>query len=312
MNIQKNVPLSDKNWFRTGGCAKFYCQPKTAQNFKEAIEFANQNKLEIFVLGQGANILVSDQGFDGLVIHPQIKTISHKIEQNDCALVTASAGTKVDEVIGYCLENNIIGLEEFACIPGSIGGAVYINMHYFKSFIGNFLSSATVMEVTSGKTKSVDKEWFNFGYDKSTLHEKKYILVDATFELKIISEKECAYAKGKRDEIIRQRTCRYPTSHTCGCFFRNFSEDEVTLEINGKKMISVAYYFDKIGIKGNLTLGNATVSHQHANMIVNSGNATSADIIAVARTMQELVKREYDIVPQTECILVGFKTYPLL
>ena len=290
MNIQKNVPLSDKNWFRTGGCAKFYCQPKTAQNFKEAIEFANQNKLEIFVLGQGANILVSDQGFDGLVIHPQIKTISHKIEQNDCALVTASAGTKVDEVIGYCLENNIIGLEEFACIPGSIGGAVYINMHYFKSFIGNFLSSATVMEVTSGKTKSVDKEWFNFGYDKSTLHEKKYILVDATFELKIISEKECAYAKGKRDEIIRQRT----------------------LEINGKKMISVAYYFDKIGIKGNLTLGNATVSHQHANMIVNSGNATSADIIAVARTMQELVKREYDIVPQTECILVGFKTYPLL
>ena len=80
----------------------------------------------------------------------------------------------------------------------------------------------------------------------------------------------------------------------------------------GKKLIYVAYYLDKIGVKGELTVGDAVVSYQHANMIINRGNATSADIIALARKMQELVFEKFGIIPQPECRLIGFKNYPLL
>jgi UDP-N-acetylmuramate dehydrogenase len=99
---------------------------------------------------------------------------------------------------------------------------------------------------------------------------------------------------------------------TCGSFFRNFHNHEVSLVSNGKKMIFVAYYLDKIGIKGQLKVGDAIVSYQHANMLINQGNATSTDIITLACTMQKMVKDHFDIVPQPECRLIGFKEYPLL
>jgi len=73
--IQKNIPLADKNWFGTGGSALFYCEPQTAVQFKDALLYANQHNLEIFILGQGANILISDDGFDGIVIKPQLKSL---------------------------------------------------------------------------------------------------------------------------------------------------------------------------------------------------------------------------------------------
>lgn len=94
-------------------------------------------------------------------------------------------------------------------------------------------------------------------------------------------------------------------------FFRNFHDHEVTLVSNGKKMIYVAYYLDKIGVKGQLTAGDAIVSYQHANMLVNKGNATSTDLINLARTMQELVNAQFGVLPQPECRLVGFSEYPL-
>jgi UDP-N-acetylmuramate dehydrogenase len=99
---------------------------------------------------------------------------------------------------------------------------------------------------------------------------------------------------------------------TCGSFFRNFLPHEVPFEIHNKKILFVAYYLDKIGIKGILRSGNALVSHQHANMIVNVGNATSTDIITVAREMQTLVHKTFGIIPQPECQLIGFTEYPLM
>jgi UDP-N-acetylenolpyruvoylglucosamine reductase len=129
--------------------------------------------------------------------------------------------------------------------------------------------------------------------------------------LKTASDLEIAYARGRRTEIIRHRESRYPKQGTCGSFFRNFHTDEVTLISNGKKMIYVAYYLDKIGVKGQLRMGDAQVSYQHANMLVNLGNATTQNLIDVARKMQDLVFDQFGVLPQPECELVGFKEYPL-
>lgn len=310
--IQTNIPLADKNWFQTGGNARFFAEPKTADEFAQALTFAEMHNLELVIIGQGANMLISDDGFDGLVIRPQLTdTIAHPSETDD-VLVTAGAGVTMPGLIEWCLDNNIIGLEEFSGIPGTVGGSVYINLHYFQFLLAQFLVSARVINRHTKEVSTVDTAWFEFGYNQSKLLAKEYFLVDATFQLKKVTDVETAFARGRRIEIIRHRTARYPSTHTCGSFFRNFHPHEVTMTSNGKQLIWVAYYLDKVGIKGTLQVGGAIVSHQHANMLVNKGTATSTDIINLARAMQELVHAEFGITPQPECQLVGFKEYPLL
>lgn len=313
VTIQEHVPLHDKNWFGTGGAARYFSEPTTDAQFQEALLFAQEHDLKIFVLGNGANILISDEGFDGLVIRPRLKSIHHKPlpDSNDVA-ITAGAGVAIEELIEYCLAHELGGLEEFSGIPGTVGGAVYINLHYFKHLLEHFTLSARVIERATGAIANVDCAWFEFGYDHSKLFAQKHYVLDATFKVKKLTSHETAYARGRSHEITRHRKQRYPYYGTCGSFFRNFHPHEVTLEKDGKKAIWAAFYLDKIGIKGELSCGKAIVSHQHANMIVNQGGATSTDIITVVRTMQELTRKHFGITPQPECQLIGFKTYPLL
>ncbi len=309
--IASNVPLHDKNWFHTGGAAHYYAEPATAHDFSNAIAFAQQHAIPLIVLGAGANCLISDAGFDGLVIRPQLNTITTQATSHNNLLVTAGAGVNMPDLIDYCLAHNIIGLEEFSGIPGTVGGSVYINLHYFNFLLEHFLVNATIFDTLTNAIQKVDNSWFDFGYDYSKLHGKKQFLLDATFKLTKTCAIQAAYAQGRSHEIIRHRHARYPRTNTCGSFFRNFHDNEVTVTFNDKKMIYAAYYLDKVGVKGMLQVGAAKVSYQHANMIVNLGNATSTDIINLACAMQERVYNEFGIILQPECQLIGFDEYPL-
>ncbi|MBM18204.1 MAG: UDP-N-acetylenolpyruvoylglucosamine reductase [Epsilonproteobacteria bacterium] len=308
-HIKQNISLGDKNWFQTGGCAQYYSEPTTNNEFQQALQFAELQNLDIFMLGQGANILISDEGFHGLVIKPQLNQITHQATTPNAATVTAGAGTSFHDLIDYCLDHNLTNLEEFSGIPGSVGGSVYINLHYYEFFLADFLDHAQIIHKKTGKITTVDTHWFKFGYDESELQNKDYYLLSATFRVQQATDLEVAHARGRRQEIIRHRTRRFPTTGTCGSFFRNFLPHEV--QNTEKKLIYVAYYLDKIGVKGELSVGNAIVSYQHANMIVNKGNATSSDIIKLAQIMQSKVQEEFGIRPQAECQLIGFKDNPL-
>lgn len=308
MFIEEHVSLADKNTFRTGGNARYYCTPTTAEQFAQALQYAHHNNLDMFILGGGANILVSDQGFNGLVIHPALTNIEVlNLDETD-VLVKAGAGTSIDNLIQYCLQNNILGLEEFSGIPGNVGGAVYINLHYYEFLLEQFLVSATLINKKNGQIITVDTSWFNFGYDQSKLQEKEFFIIDATFKLKKASPIAIAHAQGRYQEIVRHRHRRYPYENTCGSFFRNFYPEEVAH--TEKKLIYVAYYLDKLGVKGELSVGGAIVSYQHANMIVNQRNGTSTDILNLTLMMQNMVYEAYGIKPQPECQLVGFATNP--
>ncbi|MGZ6254814.1 MAG: UDP-N-acetylmuramate dehydrogenase [Candidatus Chromulinivorax sp.] len=309
MQILINIPLADKNYFGTGGSARYFAEPRTNQEFQETLKFAQDNNLEIFVLGTGANILIADEGFDGLVIRPQLTQIQIICKENNQAIVQAGAGVTIDQLINFCFDHEITGLEEFAGIPSSVGGAVYINLHYYEFLLEQFLVSATLIDKKNGHIITVDKNWFNFGYDQSKLQDKDYFVLDATFQLKKTTNPyEIAFARGRYQEIIRHRHKRFPYQYTCGSFFRNFHPHEV--EHTDKKLIYVAYYLDKVGVKGELSAGKAIVSHQHANMIVAHPGSTSNDIINLTLAMQKFVFDHFAIKPQPECQLIGFKQNP--
>lgn len=306
--IQQNISLADKNYFRTGGLARYFAQPATAEQFAQAINFAHKENLEIFVLGSGANVLISDDGFDGLVIMPQLHEIVIHPSDTTTVLVQVGAGVTIERLIEFCLQHQIIGLEEFSGIPSTIGGAVYINLHYYEFSFEQFLVSAQLICKTTGTIISVNKDWFDFGYDHSSLQKKEYFVLDVILKLTRTDAITTAFAQGRSVEIIRHRRKRYPYKNTCGSFFRNFHPHEVAC--TDKKLIYVAYYLDQLGFKGHATVGGAIVSHQHANMIVNYNQATSADIVNLARMMQDKVYQAYSIVPQVECQLVGFTIDP--
>lgn len=309
MNILKNISLQDKNWFKTGGLAKFYVEPVTCDQVAQAILFARTNKIDIFVLGAGANILISDEGFDGLVIALKNKQIIVDIMNET---LTAGAGLGMPELIQAALDVGLTGLEEFSGIPGTVGGSVFINIHYFEHLLSHFLIKATVINTQTGCIQEVDKEWFGFGYNQSRLQKEPWLLFDATFKLSLKNDLDVAYARGRSYEIARHRSRRYPLERTCGSFFRNFLPHEIPFEIEGKKIPFVAYYLDKVGVKGVLRVGDAVVSHLHANMLVTLPGATSNDVILLARAMQQKVQDEFGITPKPECQFVGFASDPLL
>jgi UDP-N-acetylmuramate dehydrogenase len=314
MHIEEHVILAEHTWFGTGGAARFFCEPRQDEEMQAALAFARQHALAVCVLGDGANVLISDAGIDGLVIKPAAREVIILPDTNEPAhvLVQAGAGATIDAVIETCLAQHVVGLEDFSGIPGTIGGALFINVHYFERFIGERLRWARVVERATGKIQKVDAAWFAFGYDTSALHAHEHIVLDATFRLDRVDAVGTAYARGRRAEIVRHRERRYPTEGTCGSFFRNFLPEEVPFSVQGRKILSVAYYLDKLGVKGELAVGGAAVSHKHANMLVNTGTATSQDIAHLARTLQEKMKAQFGLVPQPECQLLGFAANPLL
>jgi UDP-N-acetylmuramate dehydrogenase len=318
--ISENISLADKNWFRTGGTTRFYCAPTSSDEFVAAIEWAQQEKHPIFVLGEGANILVADEGFPGLVIRPQLQKIAVTYdtsegkstnETSDTSIpvaITAEAGVSFPQLIQFCLQRHIIGPEEFSGIPGSVGGACYINLHYDRHFLADFFLSGKVIHATSGKITEQPKDWFQFGYDQSTLMNKEYYLLEATFEFQQRDALAAAYARGKSDEMIKYRARAYPIANTCGSFFRNLHPEEVEQVKNVKaaqKLKFIAYYLDRLGIKGELQRGQAKVSHRHANMFETLPGAKSADIIQLAQTIQKMVRDRFGFTPIPECQLLG-------
>jgi UDP-N-acetylmuramate dehydrogenase len=313
MHIAENISLLERSWFRTGGTARFYCEPTDANDMQRALAFARATGVDVAVIGDGANLLINDGTFDALVIRPAATTPAIAPGAGKDELhVTAGAGVLMDTVIAAALDAGAIGLEDFSGIPGTVGGALFINLHYLEHFIADHLVRARIIECASGAVSDVTPDWFGFGYDTSALHLRRHVVLDAVFRVQRVSATDVAYARGRRAEIIRHRQRRYPTERTCGSFFRNFLPSEINFGINGQKILHVAYYLDKLGVKGELAVGDAVVSHKHANMIVNNGTATAADIVALARRMQTLLQARYGIVPQPECQLLGFAQPPLL
>lgn len=299
MRIQENVTLKLYTTFRIGGPAQFFCEPVNSDEVIEALSFAKENSISAFILGLGANILVSDNGFQGLVIRQRNETISAKDN-----LITAEAGATIENLINIALAENLTGTEDFSGIPSSVGAALYINIHYFDAFIANFVRSALVLNRETLKIQEVDPSWFNFNYDSSRLKtDKDHILLEAHFELKKVDDYTKHEAIGKSKEIIRTRKYKYPSEPSVGSIFQNLNLEEQ--KHYGLPTRSVAYLIDVCGLKGT-RVGDALLSHRHANMIVNIGNARAEHVLELAQIIKGKVKERFGVDLKFEVQLVGF------
>lgn len=291
-DFQKDVILAPYTTYKIGGKADYFFVAKTKGELTNAIVFARKNNLPYFVLGAGANVLIGDKGYRGLVIKNETKLIA--VKDN---LVTAESGAMVENLIEIAADNNLSGLEHFAGIPSTVGGAMWQNLHFLSPdrirtiFIEEVVDSAELLDEESN-TIQVGKEFFKFSYDYSILHDRKFIVTEVVFKLRPLSGEKI---RSQISENLKWRNDKQPQLHefpSCGSVFK---------KIEG---IGAGRLIDQVGLKG-LVVGGVKVSEKHANYLVNTGEATALNVITLISIIQDKVKSETGYFLEPEIHLIG-------
>ena len=244
LQIQNNFPLADLTTFKIGGDARFFLRAETEEDVFNALEFADRRGLEVFVLGGGSNILISDRGFDGMVLQVALRGIS-VLEQNAGDIkVVAAAGEDWDEFVGYCVARDLAGIECLSGIPGLVGGTPIQNVGAYGQEVSDCIVSVRVLDRNTRRLATIDRAGCGFEYRKSifnTDQKDQYVVLSVTYELKKGGQPKIVYAdlktrfKDKKPTLseTRQAVCEIrrskgmlvrqggPDSRSAGSFFKN-------------------------------------------------------------------------------------------
>jgi UDP-N-acetylmuramate dehydrogenase len=260
--LLNNILLADKTTFRIGGPARAYTAPCCVQDIADALEWARCNSAKVLVLGKGSNVLVSDKGWDGLVI--DLASQWTGISWNDrCA--ECRSGALLHSLVKESVDRGFAGLEKLAGIPGSVGGAVVMNAGAFGQAVSDCLQVVEYIEPLTSEMKSLPVLELGASYRTTVFKDSGAIIVTARF---CFTADESGTAVGSFREVLAKRKERHPLDlPNCGSVFKNPSNAGTT----AGKLI------EQCGLKGE-SRGDAQVSLKHANFIVNSGAATAADV----------------------------------
>lgn len=289
--IQRNVRLAPYTTFGIGGPADYFCVAKSQDELVAAIRHARAAGLEWFVLGCGANILVGDKGFRGLVIKNEADAVT--IEGTT---LTAESGITIARLIELTVPKGLSGFEHYVEIPSTLGGAMWQNLHFLSyphqetRFIEEIVRGATIL--SGDEEQSVGKDYFKFGYDTSALHGNDDVVLDVTVRLteRPVAELEEVLAKNAEWRHAKHPPNAVKTS--AGSIFQKIEE------------VGAGRLIDGAGLKG-YRIGAAEVSPQHANYILNVGGATAADVRALIEHIQKTVESETGHRLEPEISFVG-------
>lgn len=288
--LVESVPLKEHSHFRIGGNADYFFEALSSSELVEAVLFSRKLSIPFYVIGGGYNILFDDQGFRGLIIRNSAKGISWTRRD----WISVMAGTQLFELLQFGLKREIGGLEFLAGIPGTLGGAVFSNAGAFDQSIGDFIRSAALLS-PQGKQIFVKKDYFAFSYRQSTLKQKHLILLKAVLKVVERPEKEI---RALIDENLESRKKKHPPWDVAcaGSYFKN------PVLPSGEKA-PAAYLLDKVGVK-DLSVGEAAVYSDHANFILNKGNASAQDVLLLATEMKKRVREKFDVDLEEEVIFL--------
>ncbi len=293
--VQENIRLAPFSTMKVGGHADLFVEVKSADALERTVRTVRELDIPYFLLGCGANIIIGDAGFRGVVIYNSADRITFNGN-----LVTAESGTIMyPNLIELTVSNSFSGLEHYVGIPSTVGGALWQNLHFLSPaparertmFIEEVLEHADLL-TEENETLRVGVEYFEFGYDQSILHERDDIVLRATFRLEK-SDPDLIYQI--MDENLRWRALRHPDlkyEPSVGSIFK---------KIEG---IGAGRLIDQCGLKGT-GLGGMVVSHRHANIIVNQGDGTAADLQALVSYIQTEVAQQTGYHLETEIEFIG-------
>lgn len=283
-------PMKKHTTFGIGGNVACYVHPNSQTELCELLSFCNENIISVFFAGSGSNLLVSDDGFDGVVISLQ-KTFK-SLDISDDGIIKVDSGVMLGNMVKNAIRENIKGLESLIGVPGTLGGALIMNAGAYGSEISNYFDAATTITMT-GEIKKYSQKDIEFSYRDSTF-PKNEILVNATF---ICEKGDPENIQIERGIASQKRKDHQPLKfRSAGSIFKNPNSE-----------FAAGYLIDKAGLKG-MRSGNAEISSKHANFIVNLGNALSEDVLKLIRMTQHEVAKQFDINLELEVRLLGFSS----
>ncbi len=341
--ILENVPLAPLTTFGVGGAARFFVAVCDEDSLRRGLDFAAERGLKVMILGGGSNVLVSDSGFEGVVIKIEIRGISRAGES-----VTAGAGEDWDEFCAFCVNERMAGVECLSGIPGTVGATPVQNVGAYGQEVSETIRSVRALDLQSGEIVSLTNGECGFGYRRSrfnTSDRGRFVILDVTYRLRQGGPPKIAYRELQerfpegnaslaevRDAVREIRASKGmlvrqggPDSASAGSFFKNpvvsvgfFERVRTVAEERGSGLvpsfpageglvkIPAAWLIERSGFAKGFRLGNAGLSTVHTLALTNRGGAGAAEIIALRDLVQSTVFSIWGIELEVEPVLVGF------
>lgn len=285
VNVRPDEYLKDHTYTRLGGKADYYVMPETYEQVQKVVQIANKENVPFTLLGNGSNLIVKDGGIRGIIMNLQ-KLDAIKVENNQ---MIAQSGARIIDASREALNEELTGLE-FACgIPGSVGGALYMNAGAYGGEIKDVLESTTVVD-REGNLKHLQAEDLDLHYRTSNIPDNGYIVLEATFTLEKGDYDEI---QAVMDDLTYKRESKQPLEYpSCGSVFKR----------------PPGYFAGKLIQDSNLQgkqIGGAQVSLKHAGFIVNRDEATAKDYIELIHFVQQTVKSKFNVELEREVRIIG-------
>lgn len=284
--IKRDELMSAHTTFGIGGPADVFVEVETEQALTEALILLKRSGVGWFLLGDGANLLVSDKGIRGVVLH-----LGGQFDQISCEdlRITSGSAARISRVADLAAQNALTGFEGVGTVPGSVGGAIVMNAGTHRGYIGDVVVQLRAVE-PGGELVTLTHDECGFQYRSSRFQtEHGFIITEVTFELQRGDSLSIA---DELDSVRKHRKATQPQGKSAGCFFKNPSGG------SAGKLIEAS------GLKG-MRVGGATVASEHANFIINENAATASDILSLATHVRDTVKSNYGIDLEFEVRIVG-------
>lgn len=284
-NIKISEPIKNYTYTKLGGEADLFISPSSFTEIQVVLKQAKKFNIPVTILGYGSNVIVKDGGIRGITLC--LTKLNHISIEND--IITAQSGAAIIETSTFALENELTGLE-FACgIPGSVGGALYMNAGAYGGQISDVIEKATVI-TRQGEILTLSADELQLGYRKSIFMDKDNIILEAVFQLKKGEQKEIKQAM---DEFTHARQSKQPLEYpSCGSVFKRPPGHFAGKLIQDSKLQGTR-------------VGGAQVSTKHAGFIVNIDHATANDYIELIKIVKKTVKENFCVDLETEVIIIG-------
>lgn len=304
-------PMSKHTNMRIGGPAALYLTASDPDELVDALSIAKKENVPWLVFGGGSNMLVSDDGFDGLVLQVGFREV--KVREKT---IIADAGAITGSVARQSVEGGLEGMEWAVTLPGTIGGAIYGNSGCWGGEMKDVVVTVDAIRLSDMKRMVYPNAQCKFSYRDSVFKHEPHIILRATLGLKKADDPEAVRAR--MEETIAKRKENQPMAESsAGCMFKNYSfkdeselerlkaDTQIPQEMLDKKSISAGWLVSQVGMKGE-KIGDAQISEKHGNFIVNLGNARAQDVLMLTSKAKMKIRDDYNIMLEDEVELVGF------